>query len=121
MLLKRNGVTRLVFIFKNIVIKIPNFTCQWDHFLLGIIANINENRCYKWHEHNDILCPVKWISWLGFILIMKRADTDRHLKEVYEDGLKFNYSSWVNCGLGGDDKPDNYGYVNDKLVKIDYA
>lgn len=129
MKLNRKGVTRIVLEFKNIVVKIPNFSYQWDHFLLGLIANIRESRTYKYNKNSELLCPVLWCSWGGWVLIMKKADVEKHIKEVNADStleddpnleLRLRYSKWIDAGFGGDDKCDNYGYIGEKLVKIDY-
>lgn len=51
---------------------------------------------------------------------MKKADMKKHEDEV-RSGRKFCYAAFVNAGFQGDDKCDNYGYLGDRLVKIDYA
>lgn len=65
------------------------------------------------------MCKVLFATWGGWVVVMERADTERHRLEV-EGGRIFSYSKFINAGLGGDDKPDNYGYIKGKLVKIDY-
>lgn len=132
----RTGITRIVILTKNKAIKIPNFTYSWLHFLRGIIANTQESDIYKATkacspEDLHLLCPVLWCSWGGWILIMPRVDTERHYKEVYKsaplgnidclDEVKIRYKKWFHSGLEGDDKCDNYGYLNNNLVKIDYG
>ena len=138
------GVTRIVFIFDKIVIKIPNFLYGWRLFLRGLLSNIDESRAWKYakirdhdiegftvnsyfgeyKKYSDLLCPVKWTSWGGWILIMERVDVEKHVKDVdsrIENNLPmYLYSNWVNSGYGGDDKADNYGYYKGRLVKIDY-
>ena len=114
--LNRKGVTRLVFEFDNFVIKIPNFTYSWQHFLKGILANIQEYTTWSWSK-DELLCPVLWCSWGGWFLIMKKAKT-------------YSFDEWDNIEVDisnhikyfpGDDTMSNYGYLNDKLVKIDYG
>jgi len=78
-----------------------------------------------------LLCPVKWCSWGGWILIMERADVEKHYEEIYNSSpignidpceeVKQRYKKWIDAGFGGDDKCDNYGYLSDRLVKVDYA
>lgn len=114
MTINRQGVTRIVLVFKSFVIKIPNFSYRWDHFLLGVIGNIRENKTWKYNEDKrNLLCPVLWCSWGGWILIMKRASVCKWNEDI-------DYEPWVTAGLGGDDKPSNYGKINGKIVKIDY-
>ena len=142
MKVNRRGVTRIVFIFKNVVVKIPNFTYSWKHFLIGITNNIQEKEMWRamvcvgnefktppskyfgnYILMSDLLCPVRWASWGGWILIMEKADVEKHIEEVrsLNPGCPyFSYSDWKNNGLDGDDKPDNFGYYKNRLVKIDY-
>jgi hypothetical protein len=114
MRLNRKGVTRLVIELNSVVIKIPNFTCQWNHFLQGILANIKENQTYKYHSKRELLCPVLWCSIGGWILVMARAIPCNWDEDI-------DYSIWIKEDLGGDDKPGNYGHFNNRIVKIDYG
>lgn len=119
----KKGSTRLVFVFKNIVIKIPNFTYSWYHFIQGILANINENKTWQYsniknsttYQFKHLLCPVKYCSWGGWFLIMPTVNL---LKE--EDWENITDISEYKKYFGGDDVISNYGYLNNKLVKIDY-
>lgn len=113
----RQGITRIVIELNKVVIKIPNFFYQWDHFLKGIIANINENRIWKWHPHRQLLCPVIWCSWGGWILIMRKVKilTDEEFIEHVD------IHAYTEAGFDGDDKSDNYGWLEGKVVKIDYG
>lgn len=54
---------------------------------------------------------------------MKRVDVGRHFMEMYgtdTQEVELRYKEWVDAGFGGDDKCGNYGYLGDRLVKIDY-
>ena len=96
--INRKGVTRIVLEFKSVVIKIPNFTCQWSHFLKGIIGNIEESRTWKWNSGkfekgtSHLLCPVKWCSVGGWILIMEAvlSGTLSFIFNTYKGDLKFS-------------------------------
>lgn len=137
MKINRQGGTRTVFVFKNIVIKIPNMTYSWRNFLRGMIANIDEGRAWAFSEHKELLCPIRWYSFTGLVLIMEKADVELHYNEVkilfnvnYYDTpvvLKMKkdwredfYKEWISKGHD-DIKPDNFGYYKKRLVKIDYA
>lgn len=135
MKINRTGITRIVIELKSIVIKVPNFSYCWLHFLQGLVCNIQESDTYRTTskyrpDKLHLLCPILWSSWGGCIIVMKKADTKRHLEEVYnsapignidpEEEVKIRYKEWINAGFGGDDKCANYGYIADKLVKIDY-
>lgn len=122
----RTGITRLVFEFKNVVIKVPNYSYSWEHFLKGLIANIQESTTWKYNKHKpeitNILCPVVWTSWGGWILIMKKADVKKHIDYVRSLPKEGNiYSKWETCGFIGDNKADNYGFIGERIVKIDYG
>jgi hypothetical protein len=124
MKINRKGVTRIVFVFKTFVVKIPNFTCQWNHFLKGIIGNIEESKTWEYNSgeyengNSYLLCPVLWCSWGGWVLVMKRAET-------------FTYEEWeamIDTDIrehkkhfSGDDTMSNYGMIDGRIVKIDYA
>lgn len=116
--LKRNGVTRLVFVFHRFVVKIPNFTCQHDHFLNGCSASWRERKYWKqWRntEMGNRLCPTIFCSWFGLIQIQKRAailPNDRFLSE--EELRPFG-------DFATDIKPSNFGHYNGRLVIVDYA
>lgn len=132
--INREGITRTVFIFKNIVIKIPN-TSSWRQFLRGLIANIDQK--HRWDEAKswkggkpELLGPVLFCSWGGWFLIMPRIDVEKHIQECYDmyhhgnldnrRRIEKRYKKWIKAGHGGDDKCDNYGYYQNRLVKIDY-
>jgi hypothetical protein len=118
MTIKFNGCTRVVFVFRNVVVKIPK-PWIWNHFLHGIISNINENRTWKWNSgkyergYSYLLCPVLWCSLGGWILVMKRADTSVPVG-------RFECVEHVDQ-FPGDDTESNYGVFEGRLVKIDYG
>jgi hypothetical protein len=130
MLIKR-GATRIVFIFRKFVIKVPNFTYSYRNFIRGILSNIDEDRTWRWNSgkyengKSHLLCPVIFSLWGGWLLIMARADVLKWSGDVralpHTDNPNDVYKEWIEAGLGGDDKADNYGYYKGRLVKVDYA
>ena len=130
MKINQTGITRIVIELRNVVIKIPRFTYSWEHFLKGLIANISENKTWEYNSgkyeegKSYLLCPVVWCSYGGWLLVMKKADMKRHEDEVrawIDNGQEpMWYVAWKNAGFGGDDKCDNFGYYENRLVKIDY-
>lgn len=120
MKVNRKGTTRVVFVFKDVVVKVPNFFNGWLNFIKGIVANIDENQTWKWNSgkyeggNSHLLCPVQWCSWGGWILIMKRAIPCQWEEEI-------DYTIWEKAGLSGDDKQPNFGWYKGKIVKIDYG
>lgn len=124
MKLNRKGVTRLVIELDKVVIKIPNFTYSWNHFLKGLLANMSENLTFRCagiegsfiYGQQHLLCPVEWMSWGGWILVMHKVD--RVLD--FDDHDKHDWSAHKKW-FPGDDKVSNYGILNGRLVKLDYG
>lgn len=118
------GCTRIVFLVGNYAIKIPNFRYSWLLFLNGLVANMNEAATWRWNSgkyesgKSHLLCPVVWASWGGWVLVMKRAVPCTWLSE---GGEEIDYSKWIVEGLSGDDKPQNYGKLDGRIVKLDYG
>lgn len=116
------GVTRIVLVGRRVVIKIPNFTCQWSHFLKGLLANIHEGRTWRYNSGeyekgiSHLLCPVLFTSWGGWMLVMRKATP-----LTRSDWDKLDDISSHTLHFPGDDTISNYGYLDGKLVKIDYG
>lgn len=111
------GVTRIVFVFKNFVVKIPNFSVQHNHFLNGCLANWQERHYWKaWvgTDLRDMVAPTLFCSWFGLFQIQSRAIV---LSNDFETPNKFEWFRDV-CS---DIKPSNFGYYKDRIVCIDYA
>ena len=133
----RRGSTRIVLVSRHVVVKIPNFSHSWKNFLSGLIANMNEGLTWKHCEASKkhLLCPVRFCAWGGWFVVMSRANQQAWEVYVRELGVEVEhddwlvrkvaneelYKPWIDAGLGGDDKADNYGVLNDRVVKIDYA
>lgn len=113
------GATRRVFVFNKFVIKIPN-TQQYDLFLSGILANLQEK---LWTGSHPDLAKVHWCGFLGLVLIMeKTVPLWRDDWEVFTAELEDKYKDdELKDFMLSDCKPSNWGYVGDHLVKIDYG
>lgn len=114
------GVTRIVFIFNNIVVKIPNFLYQHSHFLQGCYANWSEREYYKRHSKADYennmveyVVPSYFCSWFGLLQIQARCEPK--LENLTEEEEKF-YEPL--CGT--DCKKENFGWYKGRLVCLDY-
>jgi len=107
------GTMRRVFIFKNIVVKIPLN-------IKGYLANINEiHNWYKYKSHREYLCPIKLHDLLGYVVIMKRVQPIKSLEDYdtsFLGDMIYNVHPVFN-----DIKENNFGLLNGKLVKIDYG
>lgn len=97
--------------------KIPRFY-SYLTFLWGLIANYNEMVYFKTFN-DEKLCPVIYSFPLGIIIVMPvaRILTDR------EFDLVFKREDWYIKGtpIPSENKPDSYGYLNGKLVCVDYG
>lgn len=132
----KTGSSRVVFIFKNFVIKIPKFW-RISRFALGIVENLTERYWYcadntvKTMDINKYpLAPILYASSNGLIMIMQRADvvTEKSYKGMIPfDQARFvrdmeQLEAWVK---GFDFKHDlrmgNIGYIGSKLVMVDYG
>ena len=116
MILDRKGVTRLVLIFKNFVVKVPNFTYSHNHFLQGCAANWQERYYYKKiakYVDNPPVSPSYFCSWFGLIQIQAKCEPlNRYLTRKEEKYFK------EICN--GDIKKENFGYYKNELVCLDY-
>ena len=124
MRINRQGQTRMVIELKGLVIKIPHLFRNWPTFVRGLLSNIDEHQTWAFnsgkHEKgkSHLLCPILWASWGGWIVIMKRADRVLSHDEYW--GLSQEVLKEHEY-FKGDDQGPNYGYLNGRLVKIDYA
>ena len=110
------GVTRLVLLIGNFAIKIPNFTCQHNHFLHGCYANWSERlypKMFKNMPEIEKVAPTYFCAWFGLISIQARVvELDRHL--TADEKQYFEHQTT-------DIKKENFGYLNGRLVCIDYV
>lgn len=114
----RQGVTRLVLLIGKYAIKIPNFTYSHQNFLSGCLANHNERlfcKQYKGMPQLDKVAYTYYSSLFGLLNIQRRAEivpfdisSDRSIRESFR-------------GVCHDFKNENFGFINDKIVCIDYA
>ncbi len=120
MKIDRKGVTRIVFIFRNFVIKIPNFIYEHQHFLQGCYGNWSERKyCIMFKKIKDeplydMVAPSYFCSWFGLLQIQARVepllrDLTEHERGIFRD----------ICG--GDIKKENFGWYKGRLVCVDYA
>lgn len=119
MKINRTGVTRIVFVLKNHVVKVPTPFNGWYNFIQGIIANMVERNTWRFNSgiyesgHSHLLCPVTWVSWGGILLVMVKAKTIPFDAEIDKSEHKKHFP--------GDDHNHNYGIIDNRVVKIDYG
>ena len=114
------GITRIVFLLKNFVIKIPNYNYSHSHFLQGCYANWSERKYYKEfskadYEENKVryVAPSYWCSWFG--LIQVQAKCEPMLEDLTEEEKEIYYPL-----SGSDNKKENFGWYKGRLVCLDY-
>lgn len=110
----RRGVTRTVILTKRHAIKVPSMRGGWrgPRALLwsltsGIQANLSE---WEWSGMPGT-CPVLW-SFAGLVNVYPRCAPVPDGADVDYDAIGFPY--------GTDRKPDNVGYLDGRLVWVDY-
>jgi hypothetical protein len=115
------GATRIVILFSKVAVKIPTFK-NWEMFLYGLLGNIQERRFRKMYpkETERALPPVLFSLPGGFLVIQKRVRPVRHkgffflaLAEVIATS-SLDAEFWKN-----DPKMENFGYLENRLVKVD--
>lgn len=112
------GSTRVVWVGKSYVIKLPPFNRGWSAFLRGLISNYNEVRLSKLRIEE--LAPVPFHLPLGLLVVMPKVI----MKES-------DLSEWFYvCSISDDAEllsmvvsmtEKSVGRINDKVVAFDYG
>jgi len=126
----KHGCTRFVVLTKKYAIKIPQFKYEWKHFLLGLLANMQEVAFNTMKDER--LCPVIFHLWGGWLVVMPRCapiseecffdiDVTRFWPNKDEDYHPDNTCERANYNVPVENKQDSFGYYNGKIVAIDYG
>lgn len=113
------GITRIVFYIGNYAIKIAHPFNNHCHFLYGCYANNNERRycrMVKGVENNkfyNLVAPSLYCSLFGVFQIQRRCIVNT-VELTKSELRKFKDLH------GGDTKPNNFGFLDGKLVCLDY-
>jgi len=117
----KSGITRIVFVFKNFVIKIPNFNYSHHHFLQGCYANWSERKYYKNFKSTDYeenmvehVAPSYFCSYFG--LLQFQAKCEPKLEDLTEEQKEF-----FKPLCSTDNKKENFGWYEGRLVCLDYV
>jgi len=108
------GATRTVYVGKKYVYKVPHCTYSWKNFLMGMLANDQEQVFSKVEDLNEALCPVLFGLPLGLLVVMPRCDvltTEEYVKHR-EDLLKVPLV---------EQKRNSFGWYQGRIVGIDYG
>lgn len=141
MKINRQGSTRIVFVFKSFVIKIPNFLKGYNLFLRGLFSNVQERKASKANyfiPKGESLAKVLFSCPFGFWLIMEKAITveeilrkhyNEHYKPTWERfcDLEENFYRVIEYKFRKDEfmlwdlRINNWGFIGNRLVKVDYG
>jgi len=135
MKLIRIGATRWVCIIGNYAVKFPSLA-GYRNFLQGLLANEQEVCWYRNFKWTRKLCPVVYSFPLHLFIVMPkvRVMTDHEAKEMW-DWNEFDRAQDKQTPLDGfltieqgepsqfpvEKKSDSFGWLNGKLVIIDYG
>lgn len=118
----RTGATRIVLLTRRYAFKIPNFLTTWGHKwrmgLTGLLANQQEWRMWSFCRYPE-LCPVVFYLPLGFLVVMPRVEiltADEYAGMSYR--TLTGGDSYV---LPSEDKPNSFGWLDGRVVCIDYG
>jgi hypothetical protein len=110
----RRGITRTVVLTRRYAIKLPSLrggsrgprSFLWS-LTSGIQANLSE---WEWSGMPGV-CPVLFSAW-GLVNVYPRCELLADDAVVDYDAIGFPYRT--------DNKPDNVGYLDGRLVWVDY-
>ena len=128
MLSIKRGSRRIVFLTETRAYKIPNFLARWPSFLAGFLENLNER--YWWSADGSRkrdprepwrypgLAEIFYADRFGLLVVMRRAQQceqypEREVNDLIANNRNLRYTT--------DNKPANLGYVDGKLVFVDYG
>jgi hypothetical protein len=115
----RTGITRTVFLAGRYAIKVPSMRGLCERTMAGrlasmargILANQRERQWHSYEGWDGLVAPVLH-SWLGgLVQVYPRCEP---LPDGFEGALPELDPN------PGDIKPDNYGLLNGRIVRIDY-
>lgn len=117
-LIINKGITRIVISFFGLSFKFPNPINGHVFFLQGCLSNYKERQFYKefknYHPISDLICPSYFCSYFGLLQIQKQCSVNT--RELTEEELKH-----FEVVRNGESKPANFGFIDNKLVCLDYA
>lgn len=125
----RRGITRTVILTRRHAIKLPSLR-PYGNGLAGLLWSVcrgilaNQSEAEWWRnadpDTRTKLCPVLR-SWLGGIVnVYPRCEPFGVVPHVEMAMFERTYRPLDLDPCPGDEKPDNYGWLEDRLVRLDY-
>lgn len=112
----KHGATRTVILTKKYAFKFP-YIRRYKNFLLGLLANMQE---LEFDSLNDErLAKVIYHLPCGFLIVMKRAEPLTWFDKKFL--ACFCAKRIKGFALPVELKQDSFGYIDGKLVAIDYG
>ena len=116
------GCTRYVFLTRRYAIKVPQFKYEWRHFLLGLLANMQEVSLYTTKDSR--LCPILFYILGGWLIVMPRCKPISREDFMNLDIHKFwtsDIDEKAEWYIPVENKQDSFGWLNNKIVALDYG
>lgn len=115
----RRGITRTVVLTRRYAIKLPSLRSYgqglegrlWS-IARGLLANQSEKEWAGYEANRGLVCPVLR-SWLGGLTQVYPRCAPLRGDEAEADLPRLDPNP-------GDDKPTNFGWLNGRIVRIDY-
>lgn len=114
-----SGYSRVVFLVGGYAIKVPRVNAGFFTFVLGLMANgieQSEWRDTEDHVRRSYLCPVVW-NFSLFLSVMRRCRPATEQEAA--DALRAERAAWEAFTM--DTHHGNFGWLDDKLVLVDYG
>ncbi len=121
--ISRQGITRTVLLTSRWAVKLPSLRTHGNglvgllqSFCRGVLANQSEIDWHGYKEARGALCPIRWHGLGGVVVVMPRC----HPILVTADGEPVDPLPQLHPRSPGDNKPENYGVLRGRIVRIDY-
>jgi len=116
MRIELKGASRIVFVFDNCVVKIPNIR-RWKLFLCGLLANMQETKFGT--SELEGFCPVLFGFPGGWFVVARRAI--EMTKEEFANFDPHSFCERGEYGIPAEHKASSFGYLDGEVVAIDYG
>lgn len=122
MKIDKKGCTRIVIIIGKLAIKFPRIT-TYKLFLHGLLANLEESIWNRKNMPQEVGLPdVLFVAPFGLFSIQRKVRKVNHIGLFWVELERLIVTSEIDSGWWLNDcKPQNFGYLNGQLVKIDVA